>query len=374
MGLFLPIFLYEIFEFELKYVLFYYIARFGIYGLTVALGAQYLNKIGLKRSLRLSMIFIFAFYGVLYYIDRIYQESESLISEHPLELLILMSIATMLIILRSIMYWIPFHTDFSKFTNKNNRAKQISLLSISETTIKTGAPLVAGWILTAYNYDILFLIVIFISISSAIPLAKLPRTRERFVWSYSKTWREFLSKERRDTILAYMGDGAEKAIGLIIWPIFMWKVLEGDYLKLGIISSAVVAVTIILQLLIGNLTDKAKDRKDKMLEYGSIFYSIGWIIKIFVATAFHVFATSIYHSISKIFYRTPFDTLTYEKAAEQGHLVDEYTVLHEMAATFGKTIMLTAVLFATFFVGIEYTFMFAAIAALSLNLLTKVHT
>ena len=71
LGLFLPIFLYEIFGFELKYVVYYYIFNYALYPLTVGWGAQYLNKIGLRRSLRISLIFGALFFLSFYFLDKI---------------------------------------------------------------------------------------------------------------------------------------------------------------------------------------------------------------------------------------------------------------------------------------------------------------
>jgi small-conductance mechanosensitive channel len=165
-----------------------------------------------------------------------------------------------------------------------------------------------------------------------------------------------------------MGDGAENVIGIIVWPIFMWEILNGDYLQLGLLSSLVITVTVLMQLGLGKMVD-LKD-KNKILKFGTFFYSIGWIIKMFVATAFHIFVVSAYHNITKMFTRTPFDAMTYEKAADQGHFVDEYTVIHEMAVNLGRFLMLIVVFVLISWVSLEWTFILGALAALTLNFLT----
>ena len=65
-----------------------------------------------------------------------------------------------------------------------------------------------------------------------------------------------------------MANGAENAIGVIIWPIFIWQLLEGDYVKVGAISSLIVFVTIAMQLSVGKYTvlDKYWVMKDPYLE------------------------------------------------------------------------------------------------------------
>ncbi len=67
--------------------------------------------------------------------------------------------------------------------------------------------------------------------------------------------------------------------------------------------------------------------------------------------------------------RTPFDAMIYEKAADEGHYVDEFTVIREMAINFGRSLMLLLVIIFSLFTDIQITFILGAIAAVSFNLL-----
>ncbi|MFH1427418.1 MAG: hypothetical protein ABIG60_02720 [Patescibacteria group bacterium] len=363
-GLFLPIFLYELFNLRIQYVIYYYLIGHLLYGLTVAWGCKYLNKIGLRRSLRISIIWGSLYYVIFYFLGRSVGVGEFMANQ---KIIILICFSIVVITLDRLMYWVPLHTDLAKFTNKKNRAKQLSLIESTTIFLQAIMPLIAGWILIRYNYDVLFLIAIFIYLSSLIPFMTLPRTKERFCWTYLQTWREFFSKKRRSLIFAYMGDGAENVVGIIIWPIFIWELLLGNYFQVGALTSLIVGVTIILQLLLGKYADMSS--KTKMIKIGSILYAFGWIFKIFIFTAFQIFIVSTYHNLTRIFARTPFDALSYEIAADQGHYVDEYTVIHEMAIQFGKVLMLILILTLTLFFSIQWTFIFAALASLTMNFL-----
>lgn len=371
LGLFMPIFLYQLFEFDFRYVIYYYMARYLLYSLVVGWGARYLNKFGLRRSIRWSIIWIVLFYAILFYLDHIMRANELNFFDHRWEILVLVGAALIAMTLRNTMYWVPVHTDMAKFTNRRNRGKQLSLLEATSVASQALTPLAAGVILSFYNYGVLFLCIILICLASAIPLATLPRTKERFRWGYIRTWKEFFSRERRRTVAAYMGDGAENVIGIIVWPIFMWEILNGSYLQVGLLSSLVIIVTVLVQLGLGKFVD-LKDKK-RILKYGTFFYFMGWMIKMFVATAFHIFIVSTYHSLSKMFTRTPFDAMTYEKAADQGHFVDEFTVIHEMAVNLGRFLMLIVVWVLISYVSLEWTFILGALAALTLNFLTPDH-
>jgi len=371
LGIFLPIFLYEIFNFNFRYVIYYYLIAHFLYATSVAWGAKYLNEVGLRRSLRISIIIGAFYYFVFFLLDKT-MRGHGLILDQNNQIYLLILLSIIVITLNRILYWVPLHTDLAKFTSKSNRAKQLSL--IEATTVALGAvcPIVAGWILMHYNYDVLFIIAIVIYLSSLIPFITLPKTREDFTWTYLQSWKEFLSKKRRRAVLAFAGDGADNVVGVMVWPIFIWELLNKNFFEVGAIMSLIVAVTVVLQLFIGRFSDLGN--KKKMLNFGSVLYAVGWIIKIFISTAFHIFIVSAYHNLANIFARTPFNTLTYEKAADQGHYVDEYTVIHEMAVQYGKVLMLGFVLLLTIFFSIEWTFILAALASLAMNFLADEET
>ncbi|NCF75091.1 MAG: MFS transporter [Xanthomonadaceae bacterium] len=353
-SLFLPIFLYKIFDFEIKYVLYYYLVSSLIYIFLVAFGAKFLNKVGFRNSLRASV-----FLGALFYLSFYF------INENNAKYFILFPI--LIITFYRLSYWLPYHIDFAKFTDKKNRGKEFSILQSTRLMVGIISPLLIGFIVGSVNFKTMFVFGAIVYLLSGIPYLKITRTKEKFSWGYFQTWGNFFNKKYKKIVFAYMADGAEQVVGIIIWPIFIWKLLDGNLFKVGAISSLIVAFSIILQLMIGRYTDKMN--KEKILRFGSILYSLGWIIKIFVATAFQIFITSTYHNLTKIFMRTPFDVLTYEKAADSGHYVDEFTVIHEMALNFGKVLMLILVLAVSSFFSIQWTFILAALSALFFNFL-----
>ena len=56
LGLFLPIFLYELFNQNFQMVIFYYGVAALLYGITVTFGGKLLNRFGFRRALRLSVV------------------------------------------------------------------------------------------------------------------------------------------------------------------------------------------------------------------------------------------------------------------------------------------------------------------------------
>ena len=357
LGIFLPIFLYNLFDKNFQAVVIYYGSGYLFYGITVSFGVKFLNKFGFRNALRVSVILGMIFYIIFYFIDQ--NNFKYLI---PLSLLIL--------VFYRLLYWLPYHVNFAKFTNKKTRGRQVSVIEATRSVLGVFIPLIAGLILTYFNFDVLFVIAIILYFASGIPYLTIPRTRERFVWTFRETWKQFFSKKRRKTILAYMADGSENIVGLVVWPIFIYQLLDGNYFKVGAISTLIIAISVIAQLFLGKYID-LKAKKEKVLKWGSLLYSFGWLVKIFISTAFQIFVVGAYHSITCIFLRTPFDALTYEISADQEHYVDEFTVLREMSIQFGRVLMVISIILISFYFAIQWVFVLAALASIVFNLLEK---
>ncbi len=373
MGLFLPIFLFQVFGSKLSYTLIYFLIYYSSYFFLVAVGAKFsLNRAGIKWAIIISTIFGAVYFVILYFITGPRGMIETAAGMNHTSVLIFLGISIMFTALQDLTYWVPVHTEMSKFTDRANRAKQLSFLESSSIAFNAIGPLFAGWILLTSGYNILFAITVFITILSIVPLFYLPPTEERFSWTYRETWKELFSKKRQKAVLAFMGDGAENVVSGIVWPIFIWEILKGNYFSVGAISSLIVLSTIILELLVGKYADSA--RRGKILHWGTVLYALGWLIKIFIDTAFQIFIVSTYHNLVRLFTRTPFDTLLYEHAADQGHYVDEYTVIHEMALMIGRILIILLILILVPLFGIGTTFILAAIATLLMNFLVDEKT
>jgi YQGE family putative transporter len=352
-GLFLPIYLLINFGFEVKYVMLWYLAGHLGYALSLPLGVQFLNKFGLRRSIRVSVFFDALVYTCVYFISK-----EA----------VLFAVASALFLIPSrLFFWMPFHVDFAKFTDRLNRGKEVSLIWATKSFLGIVLPVVSGLLIAHYGFGVVFIVAIVLFLSAGIPFLALPRTKERYSWSPFETVKKFFSKKCRALVIANFSNGAENAVALVIWPIFIWQLLQGDFVNVGILSSLIILIGVILQLVVGKYTDLFNKRK--LLHWGSAFYAAGWLVKIFVLTGMHIFLVGSYHQFARIFKDTPFDTLNYEILADHGHLVDEYTVIKEMAVQLGKVFILAFAIVVVFFFGLNWTFVLAALASLFINIL-----
>lgn len=356
LGIFLPIFLYNILDGNIPLVMAYYVSSCVAYLFLVAFGAQFLNRFGFRKALVLASISAAAINGAYFFTTKE-------------NMLVLLPVSLVFLVIFRVLFWIPYHVDFAIFTNGGKRGGQVGLMLSTITFLGVIGPMIAGYFIEIWSIQALFFIAIITYALGMIPFASVPRTNERFSWSYARAWRELFAKKNRGVVWASIAAGAEDTIGFIVWPIFIFLLLDGDYFKVGALSSFIVGVTVIMQFSFGRYLDRIGE-KSRALKAGSILYSLGWIIKIFVVTAFHVFIAGLYHKITKVVTDTSYDTIFYELAADQGHFVDEFTVLGEMAIQIGKIIAMGSVAVIALFVGLKWTFLIGAVASLAFTALS----
>lgn len=365
LGIFVPIFLFNAFGGNFQILLLFYLISYLLYGLLVPFGAQFLNRFGFKKALIISTVWGALFYTTLSLIEQTAGDNTTLF-------ITLIALSLVFQLLARIFYWLPYHIDFAKFTDKESRGEKVGLLFASLTLFGVVGPVGAGYIIEHYGFLVLFGIAIALFILAMFPFAIVPRTNEKFVWGYMETLRRVFDRENRSLSISLMASGAEDVVGIVVWPVFIYLLLQGNYMEVGAVSGFIVGATVALQIAAGKYIDKMTD-KARMLKWGSVLYALGWVFKAFVITAFHVFVAGLYQNLTKILTRTSFDTIFYELVADKGHYVDEYTVLREVAIQLGRVLMLLAVIGLTLVFAIKWTFLLAAGAALLVNYLYVQH-
>lgn len=352
-GLFLPIYFLISFDLSIDLVLKYFLLTNLLYLIFLPFGARLINRIGLNNSLRISILLFGAYFCSLYFLKY--------------NIGFVITISLFFLTLAKTFFWMPYHTDLAIFTSRRDRGKSLSLLWVTSAFLGVIMPVISGFLIGYFGYGLVFVLATIIYASALIPLLTLPPTQEKYSWSYLETFKNFFSKKNRKLVLANMANGAENEVGVVIWPIFVWLLLGGNYLAVGTISSLIVFGTIILQLTAGKYADSLDKRR--MIHWGSLFYALGWIAKVFVLSSMQIFIVGTYHSFAQIFKDTPFDTLNYELMADQGHFVDEFTVLKELAVQIGKVLMLIFAILVVANFGLNWTFALAALASLFINFL-----
>ncbi|OGF34620.1 hypothetical protein A2223_00520 [Candidatus Falkowbacteria bacterium RIFOXYA2_FULL_35_8] len=354
-GLFIPVFLYQKLGFSLIAVSLYCLASYTSWFLLVPVGAKWMSKIGIKKSLIISVVFSAFYFLSLQFFD---------LTDNRWWLLS----SIFFVDLTRMFFWVQYHTDFAKFSNKSVRGRQISLFSSVASLVAVLIPFISGLMLENYGFGILFISALIIYLASALPLFMIPEVKEEYSFGYLESFKQLFSAKNKRMLWSYSADGAQGFIGMVLWPLFIWLVLDENYAAVGLVSSIIILVSIIVRLIVGEYSDKLS--KKKILKLGTALYAIGWIFKIFVFTGFQIFIASTYHNFAEIVMRTPYDALMYDKAADSGKMVDEYNTMREIALNFGRILIILLIIAGFYFTGdLTLSFILAAVTSLLINLI-----
>lgn len=351
-GVFAPIYLYHLFGDSISLVALWFLSGWMLYVILIPLVVRRIEKIGLPIALMISGL-IGATYWTLF-----------AVSDY-MSVVVFAVLAALVIVLWRLLYWLPYHVEFVKLTQSDHRGSQVSMFWATSSLMTMVAPFVGGFLISAFSYQVVFVIAVVLFIVRSIPYLWVPRANEKFEWGYAETWRNFFSDKYQNVVVSFIAFGAESTIGLIVWPIFIYTLLEGDLLSVGAISSVIVLVSMIGELALGRYIDGHKGTH--LLAFSGLLNAVGWIAKMFVVTAFHIFVAGAYHSLVRAFVRTPLDTQVTEFIADQGHYIDEVTVIREMAVSIGKVATLAIIAILALLVSIQWTFIVAALASLFFN-------
>ena len=275
---------------------------------------------------------------------------------------------SLLMAIYKVFYWVPYQVDFSLLLDRRRRGSQLALLRNIADIIIVATPLVGGFIIVSLGFEVLYLISIVIITFGMIPIFFIKNAYESYSWSYVRTLKELFSSRNRTLVGAYIGDGIQAVTLLVIWPLIVFILLDERYIALGFITALTLFAVLILRLITGNLFDKWN--KSKLIIIGAALASSGWLLKVFVATPFQVFAAETYHGMGRAVNKTSFDAMTYEQAADSGRYVDEYTTLKEMSLALGRVLMLVFTVGVTVYFGLTVAFLAALVVSAAATLAT----
>jgi len=295
-GVFIPIYLYQL-GYSFTAIFFFYC----LLGLTAAISslvsAKIFSRLGLKHCMLISIPFLIIFFALLYTLGNF---------RWPLILL------SLIYGISEAFFWVPYHIDFTKFSDKKQRGMQVGFSKIVASVFAAMGPGIGGLILAFFGFHVLFITVAIFLIGSIIPLFLTKEIHQPFHFSL----KEFFRGQKLRDILAFLGHGAEMRLGWVVWPLFIFLFILGrKYIFLGIVSSLTLLSGVISIFFAGKLSDM-KGRKDT-LKIGAVTNAGIWIIKSFIITPLQVIITDIFYGATQAMMHVPFDTISYDKALKR---------------------------------------------------------
>ncbi|MCD6114782.1 MFS transporter [bacterium] len=351
-GIYEPVFIYLYFNKNLAPTLLFWAAIYGLFGLFVVFGGKIMARIGLKHTMLISQFFFFAYYLALFFIYT-----------NPFMVIL----AVLMRSLGMTLFWPAFHTDFVRFTKKEDRGADVGKLSGISFAANIISPVIGGIILANFGYLVLFVVVLVTLLASVFPLFLSKERYEIYSDTYTKAWQRI--RKNKSVSLGLASLGIESAGIMVFWPLFMF-IKEISFEEMGGITTFGLLVATLFALYIGRLT--TKKQKTHLLSFGSYLLSLVWIVKCFVKDTLTAFLAHNFYRIAKTSAFIPFRTIIYDKAAAKKEEADEFLIYREVVLNLSKMGFLTlmAIIFV-FLPDLRIGFLFASIGALGMSFLGK---
>jgi MFS family permease len=243
-GIFIPIFLYDLGHSLLAIFLFYvtyFIARAVLHVPTAFIVARFGPKHTILYSFGLLLLSSLAFMTLPEY-------------SWPLWLLATLYAAS------NTLFFTAYHVDFSKVKHSDHGGKETGFANIVQRVGGAVGPLVGGIIATIFGPQYIFVAMTAMLLIGIVPLitsGEAVKTRQKISFRNLR-----LSAVKRD-ILSYAGITITHQLSVTIWPLYLALFALGTnvYLELGTLSSVGFLVSIFTAFAIGKLVDKRRGRE-----------------------------------------------------------------------------------------------------------------
>jgi len=350
-SIFEPIFLYVFFSqryslnHSISYILYFYLIVYVAYLFSIPLGAKISKRLGYEYTIALGTIFTAVFYFFLFAVN---------LSAWYL------APAVIFYIISKMLYWPAYHGNFSKYSVDGEQGREISNLVVFEALVYILGPLIGGMLIQFMGFKALFILSAIIMVLSNVPMIL---TKEKFIpgdFSYKKSFKRLFAKSNLKKMVALCGYGEELLV-LVIWPIFMYIVID-SYLQLGVITAIATFATTALFLYIGKITDKSNPKN--ILKLGAVLYFFGWLFRIFFRNIWGVFLIDTFSRITKQAIAVPILAQTYFKSRHSSEM--EGVIAYEMSLVIGKIIAIVLAIALISVIGVSWNALFVLAGLMSL--------
>lgn len=345
-SIFEPIFLYQQ-GFAIWAIALYYALHYAIYTALLPLGGKIASRIGLERSIVLSLPFFVLYFVLL---------AASI--QHPYALLG----AIFCLTIHKIFYWPASYAIFARASDGENRGTEISWLN----TFRYGAgilgPMAGGFIVGIWGFPTLFIFAAVLIFVSGLPLLRIRSSHRLDAFSYVSPWKMISRIEYRKTFLSTLGWG-ENLIDSVFWPLFLFIMLN-NIESLGLYLSLALVITAIGSFFIGDIAERYS--KERVLRAYLPFMIIGYALRAFSTSPVRIVLIDGLARLSFFGVTIPQMYRVYSQGKATKSL--DYMVAFEMILAIAKTAtaLLLVLLFLLLPVHFAFIWMFVAGAIIAM--------
>ena len=316
-GLFIPVYLYQL-GIPIWQILLFYFLRSFYYLILGASLMPIMKKISDKLLMALAIPFLVLFFLGLNSLS---------------EVSTLFYILPALFGLYQLFTYIAYNLDFAEASDSDHVGEEVSVRFVIDAVVKFATPFLGGLIIAFLGFDYVYLIASGILILSIVPLFTFPKRN----FSSKLSWIEIIHKIKDKELFNYnitsFSYGAEKMTTDIIWPLFLF-IAVGNIKEMGGILSAGFIIGALAAFFLGKKIDKDKGFKDVLTNVSSTGLSLIWIIRTFITKTIPIIGSHIgeyiFRNIFLVSWQTRFYQIT-DKEEDHGLFVASQEFLFQIS-------------------------------------------
>lgn len=304
-SIFIPIFLYKL-GYSPSSIFLYFTYYFGLSALfTITLG-KLSFKVGLKRSIATSFIFMAITFVLLLSIQNFHW---------PLLFIAFLSAIS------SNLFWNAYHGEFSKIKDQKQDGAEVGKMTAIIRLAGLSAPFLGGILATFGGMPLTLAVATVLLIMAMIPLF----IGKEVIKGREVDLKRISLKKIKPDIISYCAGSIEYSSYYAVWPLFVFIFLA-EYMYIGAVTTLASLATAVLILYIGKSVDK--NGKTAFIKRGGQLNFLQNIYRIFVQSTLGVFSANIFTNIANAIWQVPWLARFYERADENPRA--EYILVMEV--------------------------------------------
>lgn len=312
-GIFAPLYLYSV-GYSLIDILIYTIGISIIYLIMIPNTIKLIKQIGFKFSILISVPVYVTFITLLNY------TTTSNLAFH---------LAWFFAGFYMAIFWPAFHSEIAMKGSTNHRAHEIGTMQILMILFSAAAPFFAGLVLEVYSYTVLLVVCLFILLFGFIPLGFSKDIRlKNYDFNYIDYYNFLIKNKDHNSKKAFGAEGVNAVLSFTIWPMILFILFNGDFLKIGIIFTLASILSVMFLLYLRKITDNGN--KHRILKTSVKFLCAHWFLRSIVIFlgSFFIYFVEFFSKLLDNFFSMPYMSIFYNNAKKIGYM--NYIILREL--------------------------------------------
>ncbi len=326
-GIFIPLYLLKELHFAFADVLMYLMMVYIFLLCGYLIGFVLIRFIRTETLILISIPIQIAYYFLLYNFDT---RNISL------------AVLGVLLGLSEGIFWLAYNVDFTKFSDKTHRVDEVKIWYVLASAIGVIGPLLGGFLLTRFDFHVVFILVIILLCLSFVPLIALEKRSP--VYPRVIHFKYVFHKGHVKNAQRYYVQGVRHLITGVFWPLTIFVFVK-EYFSLGLVTSGAAFVSFfVIWWTSGQLT---KVNRVVLTDFSALIHGLVSFIKVSVTTFEQVFLVAIASYTTYGVSEIAAESLSFDQASKSRPV--EFFVFREVMLTLGRVSMLAVI----FFVGLD---------------------